>query len=69
MSDDDSVDAFSVTVVQPIAQNHTPYFNFFGGFTSCPAEEGAIAVDNPKIAIVQGGGTTDEILISKCSRG
>lgn len=63
LSDDDSVDAFSVTVVQPIAQNHTPYFDFFGGFTSCPAEDGAIAVDNPKIAIVQGGGTTDEILI------
>ena len=63
LSDDDPIDAFSVTAIQGISQSQTPYFEFFGGFTSCPAEEGAIFIDKPALAIEIGGGTTDNILL------
>lgn len=45
--DDDSEDAFSIAVIQPISQNQTAYFEYFGGHSSCPFEEGSFSVDNP----------------------
>jgi len=63
LSDDDPIDAFSVTVIQGISQSQTPYFEFFGGFTSCPPEEGALFIDKPDLGIAVGGGTTDNILL------
>jgi len=56
--DDDTQDQFSVAVIHPMNQNQTPYFELFGGFTSCPPEPGAIAIDNPKMALVYGTGTS-----------
>lgn len=48
--DDDAEDAFSIAVIQPVSQNQTAYFEFFGGRSSCPYEEGAVPVDNPLLA-------------------
>jgi len=55
--DDDAQDQFSVAVIHPMNQNQTPYFELFGGFTSCPPEPGAIAIDNPQMVLVYGSGT------------
>ena len=50
--DDDITDAFSVAVIQGADQFHTPYFEQFGGHTSCPPEVGTVWVDNPLISIL-----------------
>jgi hypothetical protein len=49
--DNDVEDQLSVLVIQPIAQNHTPYFEYFGGRSSCPPEEGSIYIDNPSLQV------------------
>ena len=58
--DDDNVDALSFAVVQAVTPNSTPYFDYFGGHSSCPPEDGSVFVDNPKIAILdlESGGTS-----------
>jgi len=58
--DDDNADAFSFAVVQGVAPNMTPYFDYFGGHSSCPPEDGSVFVDAPKIAILdlESGGTS-----------
>ncbi|MEL6986816.1 MAG: hypothetical protein AAGK97_03210, partial [Bacteroidota bacterium] len=59
--DDDITDAFSVAVIQGADQFHTPYFEQFGGHTSCPPEAGTVWVDNPLISILdpETGATSD----------
>ncbi|MDF1695739.1 MAG: hypothetical protein P1U56_07915 [Saprospiraceae bacterium] len=58
--DDDNADAFSFAIIQGVAPNMTPYFDYFGGHSSCPPEDGSIFVDAPKIAILdlESGGTS-----------
>ncbi|MFT4535889.1 MAG: hypothetical protein ACI9P5_003259 [Saprospiraceae bacterium] len=58
--DDDNIDQLSVAAIQGVAQNMTPYFDFFGGRSSCPPEDGSIFVDAPRIAILdlESGGTS-----------
>lgn len=51
--DDNTVDQHSVTIFQGPAQNHTPYFDLFGGRTSCPPEEGTILIDDPLVFIAE----------------
>ncbi len=58
--DDDITDQFSMSVIQPVNQNQTAFFDYFGGRTSCPPEPGSIAVDDPTIFIVnEDGSLTD----------
>ncbi|NNC94974.1 MAG: T9SS type A sorting domain-containing protein [Chitinophagales bacterium] len=52
LSDDDIGDQVSVTVIRGPDQNQTPYFQLFGGRSSCPYEEGTIARDDPKLNLV-----------------
>jgi len=52
LSDDDSGDQHSVTVVNGVSPTHTPYFYRFGGRSSCPPEDGSIVRDDPKIQII-----------------
>ncbi|GEM_PF-2953816 len=49
LADNDPGDQYSVTVINGIASNHTPYFNLLGGRTSCPVEVGAIHRDKADI--------------------
>jgi len=52
LSDDDTGDQHSVTVVQGVSPTHSPYFYRFGGRSSCPPEDGTIIRDDPKIQII-----------------
>lgn len=56
--DDDFTDQFSVTVIQGIEPNQTPYFSLLGGRSSCPDEPGTILQDNPAINILKDGAAT-----------
>ena len=47
LSDDDPGDQFSVTIIRGVQPTHTPYFDLFGGRSSCPKEPGTIARDLP----------------------
>ena len=60
ISDDDPEDQHSIVVIQPVDNASTHYFDYYGGRSSCPPEEGSIFVDAPKIAIIDTatGGTT-----------
>ncbi len=51
--DDDNIDAFSFAVIQGVAPNMTPYFDYFGGHSSCPPEDGSVFVDDPAMVIVK----------------
>ena len=51
LTDDETGDQFSVSIIQGPTQNHTPYFYLFGGRSSCPPEEGTILRDDPQIAL------------------
>lgn len=64
LNDNDNGDQFSVTAIQGISPNQTPYFSLLGGRSSCPYEAGTIAVDAPKVNILKAGGATkyDEAL-------
>jgi len=50
--DDDNIDAFSFAVIQGVAPNMTPYFDYFGGHSSCPPEDGSVFVDDPTMGII-----------------
>ena len=58
LADDDAYDQFSVTVIQGIEPNQTPYFSLLGGRSSCPDEAGTIFNDDPHINLLKNGGTT-----------
>lgn len=63
LTDDDETDQFSVTVIQGIEPNQTPYFSLLGGRSTCPDEEGTIFSDDPRINILKDGGATKYDLI------
>lgn len=52
LSDGDIGDQFSVTVIQGIEPNQTPYFSLLGGRSSCPDEAGTISRDFPDIKVI-----------------
>lgn len=52
LSDDDPGDQYSVTVLNGVNPNHTPFFALKGGRTSCPSEPGAISRDQCQIAVL-----------------
>ncbi|MEE9371717.1 MAG: 3-coathanger stack domain-containing protein, partial [Saprospiraceae bacterium] len=51
LEDDDPEDLISLAVIMGAAQNHSPYFDLFGGHTSCPPEEGSVFIDDPNISL------------------
>ena len=52
--DDDEDDHFSVTVIQGVSQNHTPYFSLLGGRSSCPPEEGPMLINDVDFKVLDG---------------
>ena len=65
LADDDAYDQFSVTVIQGIEPNQTPYFSLLGGRSSCPDEPGSMYNDDPHISILKNGGAVkyDEAIV------
>ena len=58
LEDNDPTDQFSVTIIQGIEPNQTPYFSLLGGRSSCPDEAGTILQDDPRINILKAGAAT-----------
>ena len=51
LEDDESEDLISLAVIMGAAQNHSPYFDLWGGHTSCPPEPGSVFIDDPNISL------------------
>ncbi|MBX7242876.1 MAG: T9SS type A sorting domain-containing protein [Bacteroidia bacterium] len=56
--DQEQFDQFSITVIQGIEPNQTPYFSLLGGRSSCPYIPGTISLDLPTINLIKDGAAT-----------